>query len=254
MTASSASPFSGSRLALPAREVHLWLCDTTQADDLDLGVLDDEERARASHWRGEGRSPSALGRSLVRHILSLYTRHSPASWRFENGRHGKPALVAADPALEFNLSHSGRWLAVVVSRDTPVGVDIQEMDSGRPLARLARRYFSRAEVDELDGLAEDAYLSHFYRLWALKEAWIKARGAALPTGLSEVGFRFQGSDLVSLSPERTDSDALILMKLEGYALAVCSRSAEVSLRCLRWTDGGPGEPLRPPIIASLGFA
>jgi phosphopantetheine--protein transferase-like protein len=254
VTALSASPSSDFRRTLAAREVHLWLCDATDANDLDLEVLDDEERARASRWQGAGKSPSLLGRALVRHTLSWYSGRSPASWRFETGRHGKPALIAPDSTLEFNLSHSGRWLAVAVSREAPVGVDIQEKDGGRPLTRLARRYFTRCEVEELDGLEEDAYLSRFYRLWALKEAWIKARGDALPTGLAQVGFGFRGGELVSLAPERTASDALTLMEPEGYALAVCCRSRDVSLRCLQWTAAGPGEPVQPLVAASLGFA
>jgi 4'-phosphopantetheinyl transferase len=251
--ASSASPSSDFNRSLPAREVHLWLCDTADAEGLDLEVLDDEERARASRWQGAGNSPSTLGRALVRHTLSDYTGHSPGSWRFENGRHGKPALLAPDLTLQFNLSHSGRWLAVAVSREAPLGVDIQEKDAGRPIARLARRYFTRREVEELDGLGAEDYLSHFYRLWALKEAWIKARGDSLPAGLAEVGFRFRGGELVSLAPERTASDALILMELAGYTLAVCCRSREVSLRCLQWTAGGRGEPVQPAIVAGHGF-
>ena len=180
--------------------VHLWLCEREAAAGLDLSVLNEQEKARAARWRGDGPADFALGRGFLRHLLSTYGTAAPQDWEFENGPHGKPALLAGEPAMQFNLSHSGRWLALAVSARAAVGVDVQVFDHERPLERLARRYFSEPERGTLEELEGEDFNRHFFRLWALKEAWTKARGEALPGALATTAFEFSGGELVSLTP------------------------------------------------------
>lgn len=251
MTASSGNPFSASSRSLDPREVHLWLCDRDAAG-LDLSVLDAEERSRAARWQGEGDSDFALGRAWLRQLLSEYAGSSPNDWRFATGVQGKPALVAPASAAQFNLSHSGRWLAVVLSRDVPVGVDVQEVDDGRPLRSLARRYFSGPEREAMANLEGEDFTRHFFRLWALKEAWTKARGESLPAALGATAFGFRGGELISLTPDRTRDNSLWLMEVAGYALAVCGLARGLSLRCWRWTSPGTAAPFEPSFFAACG--
>jgi phosphopantetheine--protein transferase-like protein len=70
-----------------------------------------------------------------------------------------------------------------------LGVDV-EHERGRPIRimRLARRFFTPAELERLGGLSGEARTRHFYRLWTLKEAWVKAHGLALAPHLRQLCF------------------------------------------------------------------
>jgi 4'-phosphopantetheinyl transferase len=198
----------------------------------------------------------AFGRACLRQLLSAYGAVGPGEWVFENGPQGKPALVAPAPVpgLQFNLSHSGRWLAIALSTGVEVGVDVQRFDDDRPLRSLARRYFSEPERETLESLEGEDFNQHFFRLWALKEAWTKARGEALPTALRTTAFSLCGGELLSLNPEQTRDNSLWLMQLEGHALAVCGLARGLSLRCWRWSGPGTAAPFEPPLLAASGLS
>jgi 4'-phosphopantetheinyl transferase len=133
-----------------------------------------------------------------------------------------------------------------------VGVDIQRLERGRPLRRLARRYFSESERAVLESLHDDAFDRHFFRLWALKEAWTKARGEALPTALGSTAFSLDGTELVSLTPEQTRDTSLWLLQLESYALAVCGLAGGLSLRFQRWSGAGAAPGSEARVLAQCG--
>ena len=253
MTASSGKPSSASERSLAVGEVHLWLCHRSDADALDTVVLSRDEQERARRWRGAGESEFALGRALLRQQLSRYAPEAPADWRFVTGPHGKPGLAGPRADLQFNLSHSGEWLALVLARQAAVGVDVQIIDRARPVGRLANRYFSSSEVAELQALQGDASLARFYELWALKEAWTKARGESLPGTLGNIAFSLGAGQLRSLAPGRTRGASLALLGLPGYALAVCGLETGLKLHCWRWSAGGGEAPLQLPLHAAAGF-
>ncbi len=225
----------------------MWLCRTADAGSLDKSVLSAEELARYGN-----REDAILGRVLLRHLLAEYAAESAGEWRFATGIHGKPELVEPSRPLQFNLSHSGQWLAVAVALEVPVGVDVQVIDRERRVERLARRYFSKPELADLERLDGDDYLRHFYRLWSLKEACTKARGGALPTALGDTGFRLGEGGLESLAPEKTASSSLWLQDLAGYSLALCGLASGLELATRLWTSAGPGEAPEASGCWSLG--
>lgn len=127
-------------------------------------------------------------RFLLRLLLGAYLGRPGKAIRFVRNGHGKPALDAggAQSPLEFNLSHSGSWLAVAVSRDVPVGVDIENR---RVLSRsldLARRFLSEAEAAYLEALPEPRRSERFLELWTQREALVKAMGQSLASALGEL--------------------------------------------------------------------
>ena len=91
------------------------------------------------------------------------------------GYGGKPYL-AKEPDIHFNLSHSGEWAVCAIS-SSPVGVDIQHCDEGR--RDVASRFFHREEIRYLDSLPQFRRDEGFYRLWTLKESFVKATGRGL---------------------------------------------------------------------------
>lgn len=89
--------------------------------------------------------------------------------------------------LDFNLSHSGDWVACVVGLGCQVGVDIEMPGRRRAYRALAEEYFAVAESQRLARLTDEACRDAFYELWTLKESYLKAR----KQGLSAAGLAIE---------------------------------------------------------------
>ena len=122
------------------------------------------------------------GRRALRAVLGSYVGSDPGSLLFERGPHGKPALVGH--ALHFSFSRSGDRALVAVSRERPVGVDIERMKPRRAVDRIARRMFAADEAAALARVAQRGRAEAFHRCWVGKEAYAKGLGTGLSAGLA----------------------------------------------------------------------
>lgn len=96
---------------------------------------------------------------------------------------GKPILIG--PELHFSISHAGGLCALALS-DTPVGIDLQDMETVSKIHAphsFARRYFS---ADEYKAFAEEPTPEQLCRIWTRKEALCKLLGRQLSTSLSSL--------------------------------------------------------------------
>lgn len=117
-----------------------------------------------------------LSRVLARRVLGAILDVAPAAIRWITTPAGKP-LLADDPWLTFNLSHSYGYQLCGVSRYGPIGVDVERL--GMYKASIARRFFAHHEWQWLQTLDSPQQVRGFYHLWTVKEACIKALGAGL---------------------------------------------------------------------------
>ncbi len=135
-------------------------------------------------------------RGIFRAILSHCLGEPAEALRFTVQPHGKLSLTDHHH-LQFNISHSQNWLAVITSPH-PVGIDIEchsEQSRQRPWLALAKRFFTVSEYQYLNALAEPELRHEFTRLWTQKEAVLKAHGAGLNAGLEKLDVIFQQHSL-----------------------------------------------------------
>ncbi|MBL8331286.1 MAG: 4'-phosphopantetheinyl transferase superfamily protein [Rubrivivax sp.] len=169
------------RLPSPLPGARLWLIDLDEPlypRALD-GVSEDEVQ-RALRLRFErDRQRFLTGRVWLRQLLAHDLGCEPRDLQLVSGAHGKPALQGPDPSLTFNMSHSGHRALVALSRDVPVGVDI-ELHRRMPDARaLAHAHFDAEEVAAWSAQPSSERERAFFRLWTRKEACLKAWGMGL---------------------------------------------------------------------------
>lgn len=108
--------------------------------------------------------------------------------RFSAADRGKPSIVDGGD-LGFSLSRSGDVALVAVTRGRPVGVDVERIRADADLSDLAEHFFSEPEAHLLGGLPEPERVDAFFRLWARKEAVVKASGVGLGDGVSHLDVR-----------------------------------------------------------------
>lgn len=110
---------------------------------------------------------------------------------WQQGPAGKPWVAV--PELEFNLSHSDRLAALLVSRAGPVGVDLEPLDRAHELLDCEDSFCHPAELGALPAAA-DARSRELLQLWTAKEAFLKAIGTGL--GFPPTRLRIEGSRVV----------------------------------------------------------
>lgn len=225
-------------LSLASGEVHVWRISLEQPP----GVLEQFRRTlganeleRASRFHFEKhRRHFIVGRGFLRDVISRYLEVHPDGLRFSYGIYGKPAL-ASEHTLRFNMSHSGDVALLAVAEDAEVGVDVEHIRENFATEDIARRFFSRVEVDDFNSLPKEEQVAAFFRCWTRKEAYIKAigKGLSLPLDAFDVTLA-PGVAAALLRVEGDDASRWLLTDLAvdpSYAAALVVEVPVGSIRC-----------------------
>ncbi len=170
-------------------DIHVWTggfdADGQDSDRMTLILSQDEiRRARAFRFE-QDQSRYIQAHAVLRLLLSKYAGIVPQNLKFQEGLHGKPALVSVSP-LYFNLSHTKDMMAVALSSSREIGVDIEKQDDMQDMEGVARQFMSEDEFRNLAGLDASAQKKFFYGCWVRKEALLKAAGTGLIDHIRQV--------------------------------------------------------------------
>lgn len=211
------------RCAVPPGEIHLWRAQVVQFVTERLRtILSADEKERASRFRSTtGQQNYIMAHGLLREILSRYLDLRAQALMFNYNAFGKPSLAMHQNPLgiEFNLSHSNVWVLVAVSRQTPVGIDIEHIKPLPDEQAVARLVFSKRERELLIAAPPVQKLDQFYRFWSRKEAYIKALGLGLSLPLREIDLALDTPPGWTIRDLETES---------GYVAAVAVNNPRVT--------------------------
>jgi len=218
---------------LPEDVVHvLYLNTSVHRDWLETGAitLDLAEHERAARylnpWHGRH---YAYSRGLLRILIGRFLKRPPSDIKFSYGAYGKPRINDAK-GLNFNLSHSGDWVAFAFSRNRQIGIDLECVADCRDHLAVARQCFSPRELVVLErgmNATQD-----FCAIWVRKEAVLKAAGLGLGS-LKE--FCTLDPD-IALQDERgtlTNWHLIDIPILTGYAMAFAAEGGPVPNVCFQ---------------------
>lgn len=192
-------------------EVHLWLVDMNNVTSPSVStqwqhLLTDEEQCRMQRFhQTEKQQQFVVGRVALRLILNaLLNKPSAQDITFAKSETNKPFLLNNPQGIQFNLSHSGNVILIAVTRGKQCGVDIEAINTSRDVLKLAEFYFHKKEYAALRHCDKSPDVMLFYKLWTLKEAFVKAdgRGMAIPGD----GYYFQNID--SAMPQLVTTQAV----------------------------------------------
>ncbi|WP_143413741.1 4'-phosphopantetheinyl transferase family protein [Haemophilus paracuniculus] len=102
---------------------------------------------------------------------------------------GRPFIQ--NPQVDFNISHSGEWVAVIFcwsEQPKKVGIDIEHPLKTRRYQNLIEYYANQTEKDYFlasEKLSQNKLKNDFYLSWCLREAVLKSQGVGI-IKLSEV--------------------------------------------------------------------
>ena len=125
-------------------------------------------------------------------------------------KNGKPFLKE----LQFNISHSGDYVACALSLATGMGVDIEQ---AKPMSfEDFHRQFTPSEWNNINNQPE-----HFFEHWCAKEAFIKLEGRGLEIPLTQV--ELKGNQIFY---EGVAHPVQFFNHLDGYKMAMVTEEVE----------------------------
>ena len=178
--------------------------------------LPDARRDYATHYKlAEDRQRSIAAGALLQLAMD---RAGVSDRKLVTGPQGKPLLDGAAD-FHFSLSHSGS-IVLCAYGSSPMGADVEE--PGRPLPKIVQRKCPPGEWQWLQ--AQPDLNAAFFRLWVLKEAYVKALGTGLTLGLDQ--YEIQFSDTVRVSRNGCVEPWIFHeASLNSYPAVVCCKAS-----------------------------
>ena len=205
--------------------VKVYIADATVLKDEQLyrrlyTGLDVSRRAKADRFRFEkDKRLSVAAGALLQYALQMENVWEPS---IDVTSNGKPYLVGQE-RLYFNLSHSeGMVMCAIAEKE--VGCDVEKKAVLN--RRLAEYVMTEYELDQIYGLERDMKQQEmFFRLWTLKESYMKATGLGI--GLEPKSFgMIARKDKVKVTPPVDEREFYFkeFFVDDGYCYSCCSLS------------------------------
>ena len=231
-------------LSLATGEVHVWRVELNQPEHLlekFRESLQEHELERASRFHFEiHRRCFTVGRGVLRQLLSKYLDTKPERFRLSYGAYGKPALNGEhkDSRIRFNMSHSHEVALFAFTEDREVGVDVEHIRTDFASEEVARRFFSRREVETFNALSQHDQVAGFFKCWTRKEAFIKVIGKGLSQPLDKFDVTLgQPAALLWVSGDDASRWSLYDLEVGGdYAGALAVEGQVSKVRCWRFPE------------------
>jgi len=133
---------------------------------------------------------------------------------------GKPVLLGGE--IHFNISHSGRWVVLVVD-ERPAGIDVEQIRQ-MDVDLLIDSVFTEEEKKYiLSGSGKDKTY-RFFEMWTLKESLMKAIGEGLTLPLKDYAI-IKDNDKIKLFSKDTNQYYFKQYYIGvDYVLAVCAKA------------------------------
>lgn len=190
--------------------------------------LTQERRAKTERYRGR----EARLRSLAAGLL-LDRVFGKRAVEICHNEFGKPFLEGGP---FFNLSHSGNRVVLAVNSSKQIGCDIQQWQDIHPKL-IVKHFFHPKEYDLYQKTAEPDRQAVFYRIWTLKESYLKMIGKGFSFPPDRFRFELIPTIRIMELPVTNPSPFFSLSETkDGYTLAICSLSNLDEIHRIEITD------------------
>lgn len=135
-------------------------------------------------------------RTLLKFLLAEQVGLDVNKIVLDNDSNKKPYLPS-HPSIFFNVTHS-EGFAIIAIANSPIGVDIENVNKDFDYKEVLSSIFTKSEVDEVFN-SNDKQRT-FYKLWTRKEAIVKATGKGIDNDFREIvaldGYHYMRPELL----------------------------------------------------------
>lgn len=175
------------RMTLNESEIHVWILDIQNYNESSLkrltNILSMDEKIKMSRYMHvKDQKCFLIGHGMLRIVLSQYLQKYPESIIFSENKYGKIHMPQSN--VSFNISHSGNKVVLAFAKEMQIGVDIERMGVIEDYAQIAKKFFLPQESKLICSQTDAAKgMEYFYKIWTVKEAYVKAIGCGLSRSL-----------------------------------------------------------------------
>lgn len=169
----------------------IWKIEESVEDLLERAHLNENEKAVFGNMRNENRKKQWL---VSRIILEILSENGKLLIIYENN--GQPLID--DGFYQISISHTTKFVAVIISRFLKVGIDIEGIHPR--ILKIRHKFVSQIENDFLN--EDENLLENLFLIWSAKEALFKMYGKG------EVDFRKN----IQIKPFNIQADGVIQSK------------------------------------------
>jgi 4'-phosphopantetheinyl transferase len=221
--------------------VVVWMAEVSASRDALRFLepyLDAQDRERAARFHfAEDRARYVLGRALVRNILGRYWSQTPETIELASTERGQ-LYFSDDEAMRFSITHAHNLVAVALTANARVGIDIEYMERKLNLEGLGERILSAEDFRVFQVLPDRVMVPTFFRIWTRKEAYLKGTGEGITDALKEITVSMHTEEIGTISDARDEADA---KKWRMHSLAL----PENYLGCVACDDAAKRVDFRP---------
>ena len=237
-----------SDLLLSTNDAHVWRASLNvsalQIQNLKQTLsIDELKRAEKFYYRKDCEQ-FIVARGLLRAILSRYLNLEPDQLSFCYNPYGKPSLVtlSGKNKINFNLSHSHGLVLYAITRGREIGIDIEHIRPDLVNEEIVKRFFSYREITFLHALPANMRRKAFFKYWARKEAYIKAKGKGLSFPLNQFDVSLASEEPATLLCAKKALHKGIRLYIQdlfpgfGYAAAIAVEGNDWHLSYWQWQE------------------
>ncbi|WP_156856524.1 4'-phosphopantetheinyl transferase superfamily protein [Oceanobacillus sp. AG] len=198
-------------------------------------ILDIKTRKKISRlFNKNDKVRSLLGNVFLKYLLSRELNCKLSELEISYGKYGKP-LLSKNSWLSFNISHSNEFIAIAIS-DRNIGIDI-EKNIDLDYEELAMSFFTKQEYNYIS--TSPNVKESFFKIWTLKESYLKAIGTGLHTPLNSFYFSLQDDNEIILLHKDCDNEKFYFHNVviqNNYHLSVCSTKEIKDLKIQKYNQ------------------
>jgi len=182
-----------------------------------LQVISKENREKCLRFRLKKDALRTLyGELILRHILHKDFSYKNEEIEILKGDKGKPYVKGS--SIHYNISHAGDYVACAFSKQE-IGIDVEQIKEID--FKIAKRFFSTCEYEDLLAKKTDERLDYFFTLWTLKESYIKWLGSGLSTPLNSFFFAVTDNGISFTDTNHGATPFFKQYPVDDYKLSVC---------------------------------
>lgn len=162
-------------------------------------TLSSEEHSRLASFKHTDSSHQFLiARVLLRQQLAPRLNQQANAILLDQNKFGRPFVRNA--TIDFNVSHTQGLVAFAVVGHPQIGVDVESTTRRGSILDIAERFLHPKEFHTIQTVADSvAQRALFFRLWTLKEAYVKAEGSGLQRDLKSFNIELAPDGRINLT-------------------------------------------------------
>jgi len=162
---------------------------------------------------------TVAGELLARYSVGQFLGKADQEINLVFGDKGKPRINNLQN-VHYNISHSGHYVVCAVAPNE-IGIDVERVR--KVSLRIAERFFSEPEINDLMTRNDEDRMHYFITLWTIKESYLKAIGRGLTQHLNSFTICKNGDSYLLTGNQEAEGFGIETHQLStDYMMAVCA--------------------------------